>query len=442
MWNKVGKIALPLLLIAIVMTTMLGGCGTTTTTAKPVTTTPAKTTAPASTTPAVVAPTQNEIVIGASRDMSGPQAGFEAYGAWPLFKMWAAEVNAKGGLVVSGKKLPVRLIEYDDASDTAACIRNLEKLITQDKVDFLFGSTGTSMLFASAPIANKYKKIMICAEGGATTMEKQMFSLPYVFLTCNYSTRFQMPMFAKICAEKGAKTAFVIYMNDLHGAEYNASFQGEAALNGITILDAVSIPVTITDMNSVIQAAKASNADICCMFCYPGQNILFLDAAPKLNYNPKILLMGPGLNTGAFRAIFGDKLQGIVGEGAWNGKSSAGAKEFEAKALANKEIGEGNIDYWGALVYYSVAQWFGQVIEKAGTLDTEVIRQLMYTSHFPTAMGDFYFERFGDQGGAMIAEAAYAGQIGQWQSGVFEVIDLDKHQTAPMIYPKPVWPAN
>jgi branched-chain amino acid transport system substrate-binding protein len=417
MLKKVGKLALPLLLVLIMMVGILPGCSSSSGTDK------------------------TEIVIGASRDMSGPQAGFEAYGSWPLFKMWADEVNAAGGLQVGDKKLPIRLIEYDDASDTAACIRNLEKLCTVDNVDFLFGSTGTSMLFASAPIANKYKKIMICAEGGATTMEKSMATLPYVFLTCNYSTRYQMPMFAKLCAEKGAKTAFICYMNDLHGAEYNSSFQGEAALNGITILDAVSVPVTMTDINSVVQAAKASNADIFCMFCYPNLNALFLDAAPKLNYNPKILLMGPGVNTGAFRSIYGDLLQGIVGEGAWNGKSSATAKEFEAKALADPAIGPMNIDYWGALVYYSAAQFFGQAITKAGSLDNDKIREIMYTTHFPTAMGDFYFERFGTTGGAMIAQGAYAGQIGQWQNGVFEVIDNDKHQTAPMIYPKPAWPA-
>jgi branched-chain amino acid transport system substrate-binding protein len=417
MFKKVGKYALPLFLVLIMMMTILPGCSSSSGTDK------------------------TEIVIGASRDMSGPQAGFEAYGSWPLFKMWADETNAAGGLQVGNKKLPIRLIEYDDASDTAACIRNLEKLCTVDKVDFLFGSTGTSMLFASAPIANKYKKIMICAEGGATTMEKQMVNLPYVFLTCNYSTRYQMPMFAKLCAEKGAKTAFVCYMNDLHGAEYNSSFQGEAAINGITIVDAVSVPVTLTDINSVVQAAKASNADIFCMFCYPNLNALFLDAAPKLNYNPKILLMGPGLNTGAFRSIYGDLLQGIVGEGAWNGKSSATAKAFEDKALANAAIGPMNIDYWGALVYYSAAQYLGQAITKAGTLDNEKVREVMYKEHFPTAMGDFYWERFGETGGCMIAQAAYAGQIGQWQNGVFEVIDNDKHNTAPMIYPKPNWPA-
>lgn len=415
MWTKVGKIALPLLLVLITMLSVLPGCGGT----------------PGS--------TKTEIVFGASRDMTGPQAGFEAYGSWPLYQMWADEVNAAGGLQVGNKKLPVRLIEYDDGSDTAACIRNYEKLCTEDNVDFLFGPTGTSMLFAAAPIANKYKKILIGSEGGATSMEKQMLSLPYVFLTCNYSTRFQMPMFAKLCAEKGAKTAFVCYMNDLHGAEYNSSFQGEAAMNGITIVDAVSVPVTLTDINPVIQAAKESNADIFCMFCYPNLNMLFLDAAPKLNFNPKILIMGPGANTGAFRAIYGKLMNNIVLEGAWSPHSSATAAEFEQKVLANEKIGEMNIDYWGAILYYSVAQYMGQVITKAGTTDTEKVRELMYKEHFPTAMGDFWFERFGPEGGAMIAEAAYCGQIGQWQNGVFEVIDNDKHNTAPMIYPKPPW---
>jgi branched-chain amino acid transport system substrate-binding protein len=417
--KKLFKIALPiaLCLFFVISTILVGGCSSGGTTA-------------------------TEIVIGASRDMSGPQAGFEHYGAWPLFKMWAAEINAAGGLDVGGKKLQIILKEYDDASDTAACIRNYEKLCTEDKVDFLFGPTGTSMLFAAAPIANKYKKIMIGAEGGATTMEKQMEALPYVFLTCNYSTRFQMPMFAKLCAEKGAKTAFVCYMNDLHGAEYNSSFQGQAALNGITILDAVSVPPALTDINSVVQAAKASNADIFCMFCYPNLNMLFMDAAPKLNFNPKILLIGPGANTGFFLTTYGKLMNNIVLEGAWSPHSSAAAAAFEAKALANPEIGPMNIDYWGALVYYSAGQYLGQAITKAGTLDNEKVREVMYTTHFPTAMGDFFFERFGTAGGAMIAQAAYAGQIGQWQNGVFEVIDDDAHNTAPMIYPKPPWSAD
>ncbi len=416
MWNKVGKIALPLLLVLITMVTLLPGCSSGGT-------------------------EKTEIVIGASRDISGPQAGFQQYGAAPMYKMWIDEVNAAGGIKVGNKTLKVRLIEYDDASDTAACIRNIEKLCTQDKVDFLFGPTGTAMLFAAAPIANKYKTIMICGEGGATTLESKLGEMPYIFSALNYSNHFQMPVFADLCAEKGAKTAFICFMNDLHGAEYNTAAQGEFALKGITVVDAVSIPINVTDLNSVVQSAKAANVDIFCMFAYPNQNILFMNTAIALDFNPKILLVGPGCNFGFFNLTYGAALEGVCGEGAWNARSSAKAAEFAAKA-ETAVGGPANMDWWGAIVYYSAAQFLGQAITKAGTLDNEKVRQVMYTEKFETTIGTFYWERFGANGGCLLPQAVYAGQIGQWQKGIFEVIDNDKHNTAPMEFPKPAWPAK
>ena len=435
MLHKVGKLALPLLLCLIVLAVMLPGCSSSTTTA-PTTSVVATTSAPTSTT--MAPPPQNEILIGASRDLTGPQAGFQEFGAPPIYKMWIDEINAAGGLEVAGKKLPIRLIEYDDGSDTAACVRNIEKLCTQDKVNFLFGPTGTSMLFAAAPIANKYKTIMVCMEGGATTLESKLGGLPYVFSPLNYSNHFQMPVFVDLCVSKGAKTAFVIAMNDLHGAEYNTAFQGEAALKGLTVLDSVTIPVTITDINSVVQAAKAANPDVVCVFAYPNQNILFMNTAMALNFSPKILLVGPGCNFGFFNLMYGAALEGVIGEGAWNAKSSAKAAVFAPKA--EKAVGgPGNMDWWGAIVYYSAVEFLGQAIQKAGTLDNEVVRKIMYTEKFETTIGTFYWEQV-NGGGCLLPQAVYAGQIGQWQKGVFEVIDNDNKATAPMLYPKPAWP--
>jgi len=357
-----------------------------------------------------------------------------------MYKMWIDEINAAGGLEVAGKKLPIRLIEYDDASDTAACIRNIEKLCTQDNVDFLFGPTGTAMLFAAAPIANKYKKIIVCGEGGATTLESKLGEMPYVFSALNYSNHFQIPVFADLCAEKGATSAYICFMNDLHGAEYNTAAQGEFALRGISVVEAVSIPISVTDLNSVIQDAKEKDADVFCMFAYPNQNILAMNTLMDLNYNPKILIFGPGCNFGFFPLMYGDALEGVCGEGAWNIKSSPDAAAFAAKA----EIavgGPGNMDWWGGLVYYSAAEFLGKAIQKAGTLDNEIVREVMYTEKFETTMGTFYWEQFGENGGCLLPQEVYAGQIGQWQNGIFEVIDPDpKHNTAPMIYPKPEWP--
>jgi branched-chain amino acid transport system substrate-binding protein len=432
----IGLLLISLLTIPIAAT----GCGgeTTTPTTQPTTSQPTTTAPPTTTGP--TPPEQDEIVLGASRDITGPQAGFQEYGYAPIYKMWAEEVNAAGGINVAGKMLTVRIIEYDDGSDPAVCTRNIEKLVTEDHVDFLLGPTGTAMLFAAAPIANKYKTMMICGEGGATTLEPEMPGLPYVFSVLNYSNHFQMPVFADIMTEVGAKTAYICYMADLHGAEYNASAQGEFALAGITVVGSTSIPITISDMNPIIEEAKALNPDIFCMFAYPNQNILFMQTAMALDFSPKCVLIGPGCNFGFFPLMFPGAIEGVMGEGAWNAKSSPDSAELAAKLT--DLVGVGNMDWWGANLYYATLQYLQQAIEEAASIDTDKVLEVYHTAHFPTVLGDFYWDIQGEAGGGLLPLEVYTGQIGQWQEGVFEVIDPGVRRTADPIYPKAPWPES
>jgi branched-chain amino acid transport system substrate-binding protein len=417
MWKKFIKYSVPLTicLILVLSAVLVAGCGGGGTEA-------------------------TEIVIGASRDITGPQAGFQAFGFAPLYKQWADEINAAGGIDVGGKKLPVRIIEYDDASDTSVCVKNIEKLCTQDNVNFLFGPTGTAMLFAAAPIANKYKTIMICGEGGATTLEPLMAEMPYVFSVLNYSNHFQIPVFVDLIEEKGAQTVYICFMNDLHGAEYNLTMQSECGLRGIQVLQAKSIPISITDMDPIIKEAKDLNPDVFCMFAYPNQNILFMQTALALDFSPKCILIGPGCNFEFFNLMFGAALEGVCGEGAWNKKSSPEAAAFAEKLTAL--VGVGNEDWWGADVYQASLEYLQQAIEKAGTLDTDAILDVYRTTHFQTLVGDMYWDIQGENGGGLLPKECYLGQIGQWQSGIFEVVDNDSNNTAPFIYPKAPWPES
>lgn len=368
-------------------------------------------------------------------------AAFQDFGFAAVYKMWAEDVNNAGGINVAGKELPVRILEYDDGSDNAKVAANIEKLCTQDHVNFLFGPTGTTPLFAAAPIANKYKTLLIAGEGGATTLEPKLPDLPYIFSVLNYSNHFQLPVFAQVMQTAGAKTAYICYLENLHGAEYNLVAQTEFGLHNINVVGITSIPIDIADMDPIIKQAQASNADIFCLFAYPPNIILFMQTAIALNYNPNALLLGPGGNFGLMPTIFGvPTIEGCIGEGAWNAKSSASAAAFADKLLA--KVGVGNMDWWGALVYYSSLEFFQQSIEKAASLDNDKVRAVMATSHFQTALGDMWWDcAAGGTGGGLLPEECYAGQIGQWQKGIFEVIDEGAKRTAAPVYPKPPWPA-
>ena len=150
--------------------------------------------------PGLAKKAKDKIVIGAARPISGPLSVFEETGFGPVYKMWVDQVNAEGGIYVKeyGKKLPVEMKVYDDKSDLGTMIRLLEKLIVEDKVDFVFPPASTAFLFAAGPVANKYNYLLFGAEGGATSIKDQLPALPYFFPTLNFSDWNQIPVLTEL----------------------------------------------------------------------------------------------------------------------------------------------------------------------------------------------------------------------------------------------------
>ena len=58
-------------------------------------------------------------------------------------QLWVDQKNAEGGVFVKpyNKKIPIKLIAYDDQSNTATAATLYNQLITQDKVDILVART-------------------------------------------------------------------------------------------------------------------------------------------------------------------------------------------------------------------------------------------------------------------------------------------------------------
>jgi branched-chain amino acid transport system substrate-binding protein len=374
---------------------------------------------------------KDKIRIGQAIALSGPLAGGVAIAGGRIYVMWVEEVNKNGGIYVKeyGKKLPVELIRYDDKSDIGTMTNLLEKLIVQDKVDFVFPPWGTAWLFAAAPIANKYGYILIGGPGGALKLKE--LKLPYFFQVLNFSET-QAPALAGIFKEVGVKSAAVIYRGDLHGIEYGDAMVPFFKEKGIDVKMKKSYPPGIKDLSPLLKEAKSLGVDALCAASYPPGGMLLTGQALELgiNFNALFITVTP-FSPNLYRDTFGaNAVQGVMGGGAWNAKTSPGAKEFVDKFVARFKV---EPDYWGGLYYWSSLQHFQQAIEKAGTLDQKKIRNIMAKERFDTALGPFWY----DENQYFVN---HPGEIGQWQNGVFEVIDPGEKRTAPPLYPKPNWP--
>jgi branched-chain amino acid transport system substrate-binding protein len=380
--------------------------------------------------PVNAAPVKDKIIIGQAVSLTGPLGPSNAVVSTPYYDLWVKDVNAEGGIYVKefGKKLPVELLIYDDKSDTGTMTRLLEKLILEDKVDFILPPWSTAMLFAAAPIANKYKYILIGGAGGAEKLKD--LKLPYFFQSLNFSET-QVPALVDIFLELGVKRLAMISHEDLHGVEYSNVSAPAFAKKGIEVVLKKSYPMGVKDLSPLLKQAESLKADALVGYSYPDEVMLATGQSIELGINFKVFALSVGPGFTFYRNVFGaDTVEGVIGGGAWNAKSSPGAKKFAEhyKEVKGEEMG----NYWGSIYFYSAMQHFKQAVEKAGSLDQKKIRAIMAKEKFDTALGPFWYDK-------RQISANHPGEIGQWQKGVFEVIDPGEKRTAPPIV-KPAWP--
>lgn len=381
-------------------------------------------------------PSKDKIVVGMSRPLTGWNATIGDAAFRPIYETWVEEVNAEGGVYVEeyGKQLPIELLVYDDKSDVGTMTRLTEKLIVEDKVDFLWPASGTAFLFAQAPIANKYEYILITAEGGATSLKDMLPSLPYVFVTLSFSDWYQIPVLAELLGSVGAKSAYITYIADLHGIEYSGVAGIEFPKQGIEVLGVKSLPPDMKDLSPVIKDADASGADVFCCFAYPDLVMPATGTSIELGYNPKAWIGGPGVNFGFYHTAFGPMVEGVMGFTSFSPKQSDEAQELADKLYAGKP--EDIQDPWGHPLYWAGLEIWKAAIEKAGTLDQKAIRDVIATERFDTVLGQTWFEN------GLLSKDAHPGEIGQWINGVYEVVGPRDKSTAEFVYPKPEWGAG
>jgi branched-chain amino acid transport system substrate-binding protein len=375
-------------------------------------------------------PAKDKIRVGWVTSLSGVNASSVPVTSGNVYTMWVEEVNARGGLYIKeyGKKLPLEVTKYDDKSDVGTMTKLLEKTIVDDKVDLIFSPWDTAFLFASAPIANKHKMVLLGGSGGAKKLRKIVHKLPYFFAVLNFSET-HMPAMSEVMKEVGVKKVAIIYIQDLHGIEYNEDALQELKKKGIQVAFSKSFPLDVKDLSPLIKEAKAANIDALLAFVYPPQAFLLTGQSMELGFDPKAMYMTVGPCLSQYRDTFTAKgIDGVMGAGAWSVKTSPGAKKFHDDYVKRWGF---EPEGWGSLIYYSSLQFFGQAIEEAGTLNNTKIKDVMAKKTFDTAMGAMSFK--GQY------NTNHPGEIGQWQNGTWEVIDPGPKRTAKPIYPKPAW---
>ena len=134
---------------------------------------------------------------------------------------------------IGGQK--INYFVLDDASDTTQAVSNTRKLITENKVDVILGSTITPNSLAMIDVVAENQTPMISMAASARIVEPVDAKKRWVFKTPQNDIMMSLAI-ATSMADSGVKTVGFIGFADAYGEGWFGEFSKAAALKGLTIV--------------------------------------------------------------------------------------------------------------------------------------------------------------------------------------------------------------
>lgn len=373
---------------------------------------------------------QSEVKVGVSVALTG---NFANLGKLELngLQLWADYVNQHGGIDVGGNKLPVKLIYLDDQSDTTTSTRLTQRLITQDKVDFLVGPYSSGITQATTAIAERYKVITVAPLANAPDLYKRGFK--YLFGVLPLATQYLQGVLDMVHGFSPApRTVAILTPDNIFSLAAAQGAQDYAKQLGMDVVFFKKYPPSAQDFTAVLSQIKALDPDVVLGTGYLNDSIQIVKQMAQTGFSPKVLGFTIATSVPDFAKSLGATANGIIGGEWWEptyqyddpvfGSNAAFVKAYQAK------YGETPPYYAAAGAEAGVLLQIG--IEKAGSLDSDQVRQALLSVNEPTLFGPVSY----DSNGVNSNAAPAASQI---IDGKATPVYPAAAAEAQSVYPKP-----
>ncbi|HLH26036.1 MAG TPA: amino acid ABC transporter substrate-binding protein [Chloroflexota bacterium] len=367
--------------------------------------------------------TSGPIKIGASIAATGSYGRTGLY-QQEAYQLWEKQVNARGGLL--GR--PVQMIIRDDQSDASTGQKLYEQLITDDKVDLILGPYSSQVTQAAANVAEKYRYPMLAAGASASDLWTQG-NKKYLFGVYSIAESYFTGVL-EIAQKEGYRTLAVANESTLFP---KSTAQGTVKLakdKGLQVVLEEQYPEKVTDVSSIIQKAKAANAEVLVGGSYLPDALLLTRQSKELSYNPKLMAYSVGAAMPDYGEALGKDADYVFGPSMWEPElQTPGNQDF---VRAYKEMFNREPDYHSA-AGYSACQVLEAAVKAVGALDNQKLRDWIAAAEVETVLpGKFKV----DANGMMVGHEAVTIQ---WQGADKVLVWPAKYATGSYKLPTPPW---
>jgi branched-chain amino acid transport system substrate-binding protein len=355
-----------------------------------------------------------DLKIGTLYASSGPFAAI----SMPVYtglKFWVDQKNAEGGVFVKpyNKKIPIKLVSYDDQSNTATAGTLYNQLITQDKVDILISDSGSVLTSVAVPLAENHKMLLIDQTGtGSSFFTKDN---PYIVLTADPVSTVWPKHMADFLTHEGPKLGIkrvaLLYATNDYTTTQAIAVRNFIKKSGapLELVYDQGIPTSTSNYSVLINNINATQPDAVIQLGYPNNDIAFLRNLQDEGLKFKFLFcIYPGLETAHLLKTVGAKamenVTTYVTSSDLNYKPEIGLNlEQYKKAWEAKNAG-GKIEFgFNAVAGYTTGLVVESALRIADSMDQLALRKAMseLSGKLKTIDGTFEIDDTGAQIGAI-----------------------------------------
>ncbi len=331
-----------------------------------------------------------EIILGAALPITGGQSREGGY-CKKAYELAIKEINEAGGISVKqyGKKIPVKLIIYDDKSDNTTSVQLYEKLVTEDKVNALLGGYGTPLITAHTVVAEKYRTPYVNGGGATGAIYERKMKNVFGVLSSIEKLAYTIMEWMKGQQDAGAlkKPVRIALMgeNTSHGKEFRQGVAAKvkAAPDRFKIVMDEPFEYNLKDADPLLQKVKASQADVYLADARLADYTTIHRRYTELRLYHQVVSYGPRGTEQSARDALGSASDYIISCNWWHRDiPTPASKTFREKY--EKTYGE--TSEWFAALAYEAAQVMAKAIENAGTLEKAKIRDALAKMDKPNSL--------------------------------------------------------
>jgi branched-chain amino acid transport system substrate-binding protein len=333
-------------------------------------------------------------------------------------RMWAEDVNAKGGLL--GRK--VELVIYDDQSTPATTPAIYTKLIDVDKVDLLIGPYAS---VPTAPIMPLIKQRDLLLMSNFTFKLNRDLKHDKVFNNSPWAHEEDLAGgVLKIGQDAGAKTIAILAADSEFAQNLANGAKNIANRMGLKIVYEQNYPPSTLEFSSMIRAIRATAPDIVYVCSYPGDSVAILRAVKEIGIGDSVKVFGGGMVGLQFTPVItglGSLANGVVNFTSYapgNTMDFPGIRDFLDRY--SKRAVEEKVDplgYYLPPYTYAIGQMLAQAVTATKSLNHKTLAEYLHKNELLTIVGPIVFNELGER-------AKPAVPIVQFQ----KLIDKDENQ--------------